>query len=81
MMQSLQANHVVEASIPTIILFCAIHEDVDDLYKWQPFRPSGLHQSQISHTHAKSGANEGHWAETSAIYINHQHFRGLHKRE
>ena len=28
-----------------------------------------------------SGADEGYWAETSAIYINHQHLRGLHKRE
>ena len=26
-----------------------IREDVDDLYKWQTFRPSGLHQRQISH--------------------------------
>ena len=42
-------NYVVEASVPTIILFCVIHEDVDDLYKWQMYRPSSLHQRQISH--------------------------------
>ena len=43
------ANYVVEASVPTIILFCVIREDVDDLYKWQTFWPSGLHHRQISH--------------------------------
>ena len=31
--------YVIEASVPTIILFCVIR-DVDDLYKWQTFRPS-----------------------------------------
>ena len=30
---------------------------------------------------AKSGSDEGLWAETSAIYINYQHLCGLHKRE
>ena len=29
--------YVVEASVPTIILFCVIHEDIDDLYKWPTF--------------------------------------------
>ena len=28
---------------------CVIREDVDDLYEWQTFRPSSLHQHQISH--------------------------------
>ena len=42
------AIYVIEASIPTIILFCVICEDVDDLYKRQTFRPSSLHQRQIS---------------------------------
>ena len=42
-------NSVVEASIPTILLFCVIRKDVDYLYKWQTFWPRGLHQSQISH--------------------------------
>ena len=70
-------NYVVEAGVPTIILFCGIREDVDDLYKWQTFWHSGLHQSQISYVEC----DEGHWAEMSAIYINHQHLCGLHKRE
>ena len=70
---------MIEVSVPTIILFCVICKDVDDLYKWQTFWPSSLHQHQISH--AKFGADEGYWAKTSFIYINHQHLRGLHKRE
>ena len=45
----LVANYVVEASVPTIILFCVIRKDVDNLITWQTFRPKGLHQSQISH--------------------------------
>ena len=32
-----------------ISLLCKICEDVDDLYKWQTFRPGGLHQRKISH--------------------------------
>ena len=40
---------MIEASVPTIILFCVIREDVDDLYKWQMFQPSSLHQRQILH--------------------------------
>ena len=51
--------YVIEASVPTIIIFCVIHKDVDDLYKW----------------HAKSGADEDYWAETSAININHGNAR------
>ena len=43
------ANYVVEASIPTMILFCVIHKDVGNLYKWQTFRHRGLHQNQILH--------------------------------
>ena len=43
----LLANCMVEASVPTIILFCVIRENIDNLYKWQTFRPKGLHQSQI----------------------------------
>ena len=70
-------NCVVEASVPIIILFCVIHKDVDSLYKWQTFQPKGLYQSQI--LHVESGFDEGLWAETSAIYINHQHLRRLHK--
>ena len=42
-------NFVVETSVPTIILFCVICKDVDNLYKWQTLRPKGLHHSQISH--------------------------------
>ena len=38
-------NYVAEASVPTILLFCVICKDVDNLYKWQKFRPIGLHQS------------------------------------
>ena len=30
---------------------------------------------------AKSGADEGYWAEMSAIYINHQHLRGFYTKE
>ena len=77
------AIYVIEASFPTIILFCVIREDVGDVCKWQTFWPSSLHLRQISHAdpHAKSGTDEGYWAETSAIYINHQHLRRLHKRE
>ena len=40
---------------------------------------SSLHQRQISHV--KSGADEGYWAETSAIYINQQHLRGFYTKE
>ena len=39
------AIYVIEASVPMIILFCVILEDVDDLYKWQTFRPSSLHRN------------------------------------
>ena len=53
------ANYVVEVSVPTIILFCVIYNDVDDLYKWKTFQPRGLHQSHISHADVKSGSNEG----------------------
>ena len=74
-------NYVVEASIPTIILFCVICKDVDNLYKWQTFRPKSLHQSQILHVHVKSGSAEGLWTETSPIHINYQHLCGLHKKE
>ena len=42
-------NYTVVASVPTIILFCVIRKDVDNLYKWQTFWPKGLHQSQILH--------------------------------
>ena len=42
-------NSVVEASVPTILLFCVVRKDVDYLYKWKTFRPKGHHQSQISH--------------------------------
>ena len=52
---------------------------VDDLYKWPTFPPSGLHQRQI--LHVESGADEGHWAETSSIYTNHQHLRGFYTKE
>ena len=75
----IKVNSVVEANIPTIILFCVIHEDVDYLYKWQTFWPSGLHQSQIPHV--KSGSDEGRWTKTSAIYINNQHLCRLRKKE
>ena len=43
------ANCIVEASVPTIILFCVIRKGVDSSYKRQTFRPKSLHQSQISH--------------------------------
>ena len=29
----------------------------------------------------KSGTDEGYWAETSAVYINQQHFRRFHTKE
>ena len=45
----LVANYVVKASVLTIIPFCVTYKDVDDLYKWQMFPPSGLYQSLISH--------------------------------
>ena len=45
----LLANYIVEAHVSTIILFCVICKDVDNLYKLQMFRPKGLHQSQILH--------------------------------
>ena len=88
--------YVVEASIPAIILFCVIRKDADNLYEWKTFRPEGLHQSQISHAdkslhqnqishaddpHAKSGSDEGLWAQMSASCINYQHLCELHKRE
>ena len=87
-LQSTIANYVVDVSIPTIILFCVVHEDVDDLYKRQTFQPSGLCQSRISHAdnfactvpHAKSGFDEAHWEEMSTIYINHQSSRITLKR-
>ena len=44
----LKANYVIEANVPTIILFCVVCKDVD-LYKWQTFQPSTLHQRQFSH--------------------------------
>ena len=54
---------------------CKICEDVDDLYKWQTFRPSGLHPR------GKSGTDEGHWAEMFAIYINYRHIRGFYTKK
>ena len=59
----MSASDGVEASILTLILFRVILEDVDDLYKWQTFRPSGLYQSHISHVELAmmtSGSDEGH---------------------
>ena len=75
----LVANSVVEASIPTILLSCEIRKGVDYLHKWKTVQPKGLQQSQILYLHAKSGSDEGLWAETSSIYINSQHLCGLHK--
>ena len=74
---------MIEASVPALIVFRVIREDVDDLYKWKTFWLSSLHQRQISHMdhqHAKSGTDEGYSAKTSAIYINLQHLRRLHKK-
>ena len=46
----IRVNSIVEASSSSgNSLLCKIREDVGDLYKWQMFRPSGLHQRQISH--------------------------------
>ena len=45
----LLANYIVKTSAPTIIFFCVILKDVDNLYKWKTFRPKGLHQSQVLH--------------------------------
>ena len=72
--------YVIEASVSTIILFCVIHEDFDDLYQWQTFRPSSFHQRQISSL-CRCYNDERYWVETSPIYINHQHLRRLHNRK
>ena len=68
-------------------LLFKLHEEIDDLYKWQTFRHTGLHQNHISHSdhhyprvedhlpHVKSGSDEVLCAETPAIYINHQNLR------
>ena len=77
----LVANYVVEARVPSIILFCVIHKDGDNSYKWQTFRPKGFHQTQILHVDEKSGSDEGLWAEMSVIHITYRHFCGLHKKE
>ena len=45
----LVAIYVIEASVPTRILFCVIREDADDLHKRQTFWPSSIHQLQVSH--------------------------------
>ena len=42
-------EYVIEARVSTIIFFCVIREDVDNLYKWQTFQSSSLPQRQISH--------------------------------
>ena len=72
-------NCIVEVSVPTIILFCVIRKDVNNLYKWETFWPKGL-QSEPD-PHAKSGSDEDLLAEMSAIYVNYQHLCGLNKRE
>ena len=81
-------NYVVEASVPTIILFSVIRKDVGNLYKWLMFRPKGPFirarladvsaQRPSSEPNFASGSDEGLWAETSAIYITYQHLCGLH---
>ena len=45
----LRAIYVIEASIPTIILFCVIRGDIDDLYKWKTLQSSSVHQCHILH--------------------------------
>ena len=71
---------MIEVGVPImILLLCKIRKDVGNLYKWQTFWPSSLRPRQISHV--KSGADEGYWAETSAIYTNHQHLRGFYTKE
>ena len=35
-------DYVVEASVPTMILFCVIRKDVYNLYKWKTFRLKDL---------------------------------------
>ena len=63
----LLANYMVEVSVPTIIHFSVIHEDVGNLYEWLTFRPKILHQSQILHV-----GNNTVWP-SQGQFIGHNH--------
>ena len=52
---SVLANHIVEASVPTIILVSAICKDVGNFYKWLTFRPKGLHHRPMQKTAIDEG--------------------------
>ena len=59
------AKYADELSVPTINLFCVVYKDVDNLYKWQPFQPKSLHQSQVSH----AGNNTTIIRDINRVYI------------
>ena len=66
MLLNLEANYVVEASNPTVvILFCV----------------KFVNMLMICVNGRRFGAHEGLCAETSAIYINHQHLRAFYTKE
>ena len=79
-------NYIVdcEVSVPTIIVFSVIHKDVDNLHEWQTFRPQRPSSEPDfafgpkAFIRAKSGSDEGLWAEASSICINYQHLCRLH---
>ena len=39
---------ILRSSIPTIVFYCVVRKDVDNLYKQQAFWPKGLHHNQVS---------------------------------
>ena len=70
-------KYMVEVSIPTITLTCVICTHGDIYIKGKQFGPTTLIRARLympansyKNLHAKPGSDEGHWAETSAIYIN-----------
>ena len=74
------ANYVVELSISTIILFCVTSAKMLMIYiNGRHFGAQAFIRAK--YPHVKSGSVEGHWAEMSAIYINHQHLRGFYTKE
>ena len=86
------AIYVIEASVPTIIVFCVKSAKMLMIHiNGRRFGPVAFISAKFRMRidifaseylpHAKSGADEGYWAEMSLIYINHRHLRGFYTKE
>ena len=65
------ANSMVEASVPTMILFCVKFAEMLIYTNGRRFGPVAFISARFAYGSAcKSGTDEGYWAEMSAVYIN-----------